>query len=103
MTGSTTRVVDGDDCSERVWGSVAYTTPPTDAATPRRSTRRWGRCQRLPQELFLQRLPGNVRMVLASADPATDLAQLAVMADKVSEVATPTVSATLCLLNRHRR
>ena len=45
------------------------------------------------KELFLQRLPGNVRMVLASADPATDLAQLAVMADKVIEVATPTVSA----------
>ena len=22
MTGSTTRVEDGDDCSERVWGSV---------------------------------------------------------------------------------
>jgi hypothetical protein len=29
-------------------------------------------------ELFLQRLPGKIRMVLASADDATDLQKLAV-------------------------
>ena len=45
------------------------------------------------KELFLQRLPPNVRMVLASADDTTDLAKLADMADKVIEVAAPTVSA----------
>lgn len=45
------------------------------------------------KELFLQRLPANVRMVLASADPATDLTKLADMADKIVEVATPTIAA----------
>ena len=45
------------------------------------------------RELFLQRLPPNVRMVLASADATMDLNKLADMADKVTEVATPTVSA----------
>lgn len=46
------------------------------------------------RELFLQRLPPNVRMVLASADASTDLNKLADMADKVTEVAAPTISAT---------
>ena len=45
------------------------------------------------RELFLQRLPSNVRVVLASADSSMDLDKLADMADKVMEVATPTVSA----------
>ena len=45
------------------------------------------------RELFLQRLPPNVRMVLASTDASMDLNKLADMADKVMEVATPTVSA----------
>ena len=45
------------------------------------------------RELFLQRLPPNVRMVLASADPSTTLENLADMADKIMEVATPTVAA----------
>ena len=45
------------------------------------------------KELFLQRLPANVRIVLASADDATDLQKLADMADKIVEVATPTVAA----------
>ena len=46
------------------------------------------------RELFLQRLPANVRMVLASADPATTLDKLADMADKVMEVAAvPNISA----------
>ena len=45
------------------------------------------------RELFLQRLPANVRMVLASADPEMDLNRLADMADKVMDVATPSISA----------
>ena len=44
-------------------------------------------------ELFLQRLPSNVRMVLASAGRNTSLEELAQMADKIVEVATPSVSA----------
>ena len=45
------------------------------------------------RELFLQRLPPNVRMVLASTDGSMDLNNLADMADKVMEVATPAISA----------
>ncbi len=45
------------------------------------------------RELFLQRLPANVRMVLASADSTTTLDKLAEMADKVMEVVTPVVAA----------
>ena len=45
------------------------------------------------RELFLQRLPPNVRMVLASTGDTMDLATLADMADKVIEVAAPSVSA----------
>ena len=45
------------------------------------------------RELFLQRLPANVRMVLASADSSMDLDKLVDMADKVMEVAAPTVAA----------
>ena len=45
------------------------------------------------RELFLQRLPPNIRIVLASADASMDLNKLADMADKVMKVATPTVSA----------
>ena len=44
-------------------------------------------------ELFLQRLPANVRMVLASTDSSMDLHKLADLADKVMEVATPTVAS----------
>ena len=45
------------------------------------------------RELFLQRLPSNIRMVLASAhDETTDLEKLAQLADKVVEVATPAAS-----------
>ena len=46
------------------------------------------------RELFLQRLPPNVRMVFASTDASMDLNKLADMADKVMEVATPTVSSS---------
>ncbi len=42
------------------------------------------------KELFLQRLPANVRMVLASIDPK-DLETLAATADKIMEVAAPPV------------
>ena len=42
------------------------------------------------RELFLQRLPSNVRMVLASTDTSMDLNKLAELADKVMDVATPT-------------
>ena len=57
-----------------------------------------GDTPRLPDEafvceLFLQRLPPNVRMVLASARQDTSLEELAQMADKIVEVATPSVSA----------
>ncbi len=45
------------------------------------------------RELFLQRLPSNVHMVLALADAAMDLSKLAGMADKVMEVVTPTVAS----------
>ncbi len=40
-------------------------------------------------ELFHQRLPSIVRMVLASADSSTDLGILAEMTDKILEVAAP--------------
>ena len=45
------------------------------------------------RELFLQRLPANVRMVLASTNTTGSLEEVAELADKVMEVATPTVSA----------
>lgn len=48
---------------------------------------------RFLRELFLQRLPANVRMVLASADASMTMDKLADMADKVMEVATPNVAA----------
>ena len=45
------------------------------------------------RELFLQRLPANVRMVLASTDTGKNLADLAQLADKVMEVAVPSVAS----------
>ena len=45
------------------------------------------------RELFLQRLPSNVRMVLASTNPSASLDELAELADKVLEVAVPSISA----------
>ena len=49
----------------------------------------------LLRELFLQRLPANVRMILASTGEGSsaDLEKLASLADKVMDVATPTISA----------
>lgn len=45
------------------------------------------------RSLFLQRLPTNVRMVLASTPDTTDLETLAQLADKIAEVAAPSISA----------
>ena len=45
------------------------------------------------RKLFLRRLPPNVRMVLACSDATTSINTLADMADKVMEVATPSVAA----------
>ena len=44
------------------------------------------------RELFLQRLPANVRMVLASTPDTANYENLAQLADKVVEVAAPSVS-----------
>lgn len=44
------------------------------------------------KELFLQRLPPNVRMVLASTPEGTTLDKLADLADKIMEVAAPSVA-----------
>ena len=45
------------------------------------------------RELFMQRLPSNVRMVLAASPSTTPLESLAELADKVTEVAAPPVAA----------
>lgn len=45
------------------------------------------------RELFLQRLPANIRMVLASSPDTANLENLAQLADKVVEVAAPSISA----------
>ena len=45
------------------------------------------------RELFLQRSPNNVRMVLASTPDAIALDKLAEMADKIIEVATPSIAS----------
>jgi len=44
------------------------------------------------RELFLQRLPPNVRMVLASSADTITLEELASLADKIMEVATPIIA-----------
>ena len=41
------------------------------------------------RELFLQRLPANVRMVLASTRENTSIEELAQLADRIIEVAAP--------------
>ena len=45
------------------------------------------------RELFLQRLPATVRMVLASTPDTTSLEDLAQLADKIVEVAIPSLAA----------
>ena len=49
------------------------------------------------RELFLQCLPSNVRMVLASTSATMSLEELAELADKIAEVAAPTIAATTAL------
>lgn len=49
--------------------------------------------QALLKELFLQRLPSNAQMILAAASNIS-LTDLAALADRIMEVATPTVAAT---------
>lgn len=49
--------------------------------------------------LFLQRLPANVRMVLASTSHTASLDELAELADNITEVAAPTVAATIVFLH----
>ena len=44
------------------------------------------------KELFLQSLPSNVRMVLTSTPEGTSLEKLVNLADKIMEVATPSVA-----------
>ena len=45
------------------------------------------------RELFLQRLPANVRMVLATTKDTPNLEDLTQLADKIVEVASPSVSS----------
>ena len=45
------------------------------------------------RELFLQRLPSNVRMVLASTSATVSLDELAELADRIVDVASPSVAA----------
>ena len=45
------------------------------------------------KELFLQRMPQSVRMVLASVSESTPLEELAALADKIREVATPSIAS----------
>ena len=47
------------------------------------------------RELFLPRLPPNVRMILASSDSSLTLDKLAELADKFAEVALPTVARVI--------
>ena len=47
----------------------------------------------LLRELFLQRLPANVHMVLASSDPTITLDDLAEMADRIMEASESAVAA----------
>ena len=47
----------------------------------------------LLRELFMQRLPSSVRMVLASSVKDTSLEEIAELADKIIDVAPPNVSA----------
>ena len=44
------------------------------------------------RELFLQRLPPNVRIVLASTESSTTLEKLAGMVDKIMEVSIPNIA-----------
>ena len=45
------------------------------------------------RDLFLQRLPANVHLILASTSSTSSLNELAELADEIMDVATPPVSA----------
>ena len=45
--------------------------------------------ERILRQLFLQRLPQNVQLILASSSDAVDVEQLALIADKILEVTVP--------------
>lgn len=47
----------------------------------------------LLRELFLQRLPTNVRMVLASSQEVTTLEELAELGDRITVAASPAVAS----------
>jgi len=47
----------------------------------------------LMRELFLQKLPASVHMVLVSSNPETTLDALAETADRMLEVSGPTIAA----------
>ena len=47
------------------------------------------------RELFLQRLPTNVRMVLASTNDSVPLDKLVQLADKIVEVAAPLIVSAI--------
>jgi len=49
----------------------------------------------LLHELFLQRLPSSVQMVLTPSAGALDLDQLAQLADRILEASPPTIAATM--------
>ena len=51
------------------------------------------------RELFSQGLPANVRMILASND-TKDIEEMAQLADKIMEVATPVPPSLVSLLTR---
>ena len=48
----------------------------------------------ISRQLFLQRLPRNVHQIFASSSDTVDLEQLALIADKIVEVASPPTVAT---------
>ena len=45
------------------------------------------------RELFLQRLPSNIRIVLTSSIEGKTLEDIALLADKVVDIASPSISA----------
>ena len=55
--------------------------------------------ERILRQLFLQRLPQNVQLILASSSDTVDLEQLAIIADKILEVASPPTVANSTEVN----
>ena len=56
---------------------------------------------RILKQLFLQRLPSNVQLILASSSDTVPIAQLADLADKIVEVALPVGPAMSTLVAPH--